>query len=154
MESVTGQLGYPARALSVDQRVEALAKNPEHRTDSLAHSPKVAWSCRPLAAVHSSIAIWRIHPARSPLQVLGPRRSRRRRPLLPVCPYYCSPWKGPAVPTARQRLLAAFSLACCVRAAAAGPLPPSARVQYEPFSKPGCAPTRMECTRATLQVEP
>ncbi len=45
-------------------------------------------------------------------------------------------------------------LARCVRAAAAGQQPPSARVQYEPFSKTGCTPTRMECIRATLQGAP
>ncbi len=43
-------------------------------------------------------------------------------------------------------------LARCVRAAAAGQQPPSAREQYEPLSKTGCTPTRMECIRATLQV--
>ena len=45
-------------------------------------------------------------------------------------------------------------LARCVRAAAADQQPPSARVQYEPLSKTGCTPTRMECIRATLQVAP
>ncbi len=56
--------GYPAPALSVDRRVdsvEAVAHNPEHLTDSSARSRKVAWSCRPLAAVYSGIAIRRIH---------------------------------------------------------------------------------------------
>ncbi len=61
-ESVGSQFGYPARALSVDWRVEALAQNPEHGTDSSARSRKVAWSCCPLAAVHSGIAIRRIRP--------------------------------------------------------------------------------------------
>ena len=60
--------GYPARALSVDRRVEALAQNPEHRTDSSARSQKVAWSCRPLAAVYSGIAIRQFRPARSSLK--------------------------------------------------------------------------------------
>ncbi len=65
----------------------SLAQNPEHRTDSKARSRKVARLCRLFAAVHTSIAIWRIRPACSPLQVLRPRRSRRRRPLLPVGPW-------------------------------------------------------------------
>ena len=43
----------------------SLAQNPEHRTDALARSRKVAWSSRPLAAVYSGIALRRIRPARS-----------------------------------------------------------------------------------------
>jgi hypothetical protein len=45
---------------------------------------RVVWSYRPLAAVHACIALLQICPACSPLEVLRPLRSRRRRPLLPV----------------------------------------------------------------------
>jgi hypothetical protein len=52
----------------------SLAQNPEHQSHggSSARSRKVAWSCRPLAAVQSGKGIRRIRPARSPLQVLRP----------------------------------------------------------------------------------
>ncbi len=62
----------------------SLAQNPEYRTDALARSRKVAWSCCPLAAVYSCIAIRRIHLASSPLQVLLLLRSHRLLPLLQV----------------------------------------------------------------------
>ena len=54
----------PARASS--DVASSLAPSPGRRTDASALLPKVAWSCRPPAAVYSGLVRLLLRPARSP----------------------------------------------------------------------------------------
>ena len=56
---------HPARASS--DVASSLAPSPGRRTDASARSPgKVAWLCRPLAAVYFGLVRLLLRPARSP----------------------------------------------------------------------------------------